>query len=210
MIVPVLNKDIHVYFPSFVMHRKIEDAAALNQGLAAYSRTLRAQVAGVQKSNYGGWQSDPTLFSASEPCVQQLKAAVVQAVRDLTAATFALPPAAFAFEDRLAAWVNINETGDYNALHNHFAATWSGTYYVEAGETAAERPSSGVLELMDPRGLTIDANAPALSHLTRVAFNPEPGLLLVFPGYLSHLVHPYAGKTPRISIAFNALVRRTA
>ena len=32
---------------------------------------------------------------------------------------------------------------------------------------------------------------------------PTPGLLLVFPSFVYHGVHPYRGSKPRISIAFN-------
>ena len=47
-----------------------------------------------------------------------------------------------------------------------------------------------------------------LGHQSRIVIAPEPGLLVIFPGYLTHFVHPYAGATPRISIAFNTRVQR--
>ena len=33
---------------------------------------------------------------------------------------------------------------------------------------------------------------------------PEAGLLVIFPSWLYHWVHPYGGQTPRIAVSFNA------
>jgi hypothetical protein len=41
-----------------------------------------------------------------------------------------------------------------------------------------------------------------------VAVSPAEGMLLLFPAWLDHFVHPHAGSEPRISIAFNALLVR--
>ena len=32
---------------------------------------------------------------------------------------------------------------------------------------------------------------------------PRTGMLLVFPGWLSHFVHPYTGSRPRVSLSAN-------
>jgi hypothetical protein len=36
---------------------------------------------------------------------------------------------------------------------------------------------------------------------------PLPGTALLFPSGVEHLVDPYRGKTPRISLSFNSFVR---
>ena len=41
----------------------------------------------------------------------------------------------------------------------------------------------------------------------RMLIRPTPGLLVMFPSWLYHFVHPMASDTPRISIAFNATWR---
>ena len=38
----------------------------------------------------------------------------------------------------------------------------------------------------------------------RIVIRPVPGLLVLFPSWLYHFVHPSTADTPRISIAFNA------
>lgn len=209
MFVPILNREIHVYFPTCVMRRRLPDAETLNAALAAYCRTSRATAPGVQKSNHGGWQSEPTLFVDPDPAVAPLREAVLRALVDLSALVFGTPTQSIAIEDNLTAWININEAGDYNAHHVHLPATWSGVYYVEVGVPPADaRPNSGDLELFDPRGQGLDGTGATFSHQSRILVTPEPGLLVIFPGYLEHFVHPYAGTTPRISIAFNARMRR--
>ena len=35
---------------------------------------------------------------------------------------------------------------------------------------------------------------------------PEAGLLVIFPSWLYHWVHPYVGPTPRIAVSFNVAV----
>ena len=35
---------------------------------------------------------------------------------------------------------------------------------------------------------------------------PQAGLLVLFPSWLYHWVHPYVGETPRIAVSFNATV----
>ena len=43
-----------------------------------------------------------------------------------------------------------------------------------------------------------------ISSVPMTAFvKPEPGLMVLFPSYLPHMVYVHQGKRPRISIAFN-------
>jgi hypothetical protein len=40
----------------------------------------------------------------------------------------------------------------------------------------------------------------------RYLIDPAPGLMIVFPSWLKHMVHPYYGTGERISVAFNVEV----
>ena len=40
----------------------------------------------------------------------------------------------------------------------------------------------------------------------RLTIDPEPGLMLMFPSWLRHAVHPFMGKGERITVAFNLAV----
>jgi hypothetical protein len=46
--------------------------------------------------------------------------------------------------------------------------------------------------------------APGDPYGEPVRVRPVAGLLVVFPNWLYHWVHPYTGQTPRIAISFNA------
>ena len=43
----------------------------------------------------------------------------------------------------------------------------------------------------------------------RHLIDPTPGLMVLFPSWLQHFVHPFFGKGERISIAFNAMTAET-
>jgi hypothetical protein len=51
---------------------------------------------------------------------------------------------------------------------------------------------------MDPR--------PGNVHGGKEVITPEPGLLIMFPGWLQHYVNAYYGDGERISIAWNLTV----
>ena len=67
-----------------------------------------------------------------------------------------------------------------------------------------DQPLSGVLEFLDPRAGVEAVTAPGDPYGEPFRVRPQAGLLVVFPSWLYHWVHPYAGQTPRIAISFNA------
>ena len=71
------------------------------------------------------------------------------------------------------------------------------------GEPDTHSPVNGRLELIDPRaGANLLAPASSMLH-GRFLIAPTPGLMVMFPSWLFHLVHPFHGQGARISIAFN-------
>ena len=70
------------------------------------------------------------------------------------------------------------------------------------GETAGQdlrKDGPGI----DPRPGPHGGPLPTHAFNRPLIIDPEPGMLLMFPGWLLHYVHPYRGTTPRVSIAFN-------
>ena len=55
----------------------------------------------------------------------------------------------------------------------------------------------------DPNRARTNAFFPELSA-SDVLYQPEPGLMILFPSHVPHAVPPHRGPRPRISIAFNA------
>jgi uncharacterized protein (TIGR02466 family) len=100
------------------------------------------------------------------------------------------------------AWAMVMTDGDHTIVHEHGDAHWSSTYYVDAGDADLERtPDSGAFAVLDPRrgGRALPGIDPGPTFTIR----PRTGMLVVFPGWLQHYVHPYRGTRPRISIACN-------
>src|SRR5260370_18835012 len=73
-----------------------------------------------------------------------------------------------------------------------------------------EQPLSGMLEFLNPRAGAEAVSAPGDPYGEPFRVRPQAGLLVVFPSWLYHWVHPYAGETPRIAISFNATIRAHA
>jgi uncharacterized protein (TIGR02466 family) len=109
------------------------------------------------------------------------------------------------FNCRIDGWANVARHSHYHSLHNHPNCLWSSSYYVSAGEPDPDTPFNGRLELIDPR---TGANTllPENNMLqARYVIAPTPGLMVLFPSWLNHLVHPFFGQGTRISIAFNVM-----
>jgi Putative 2OG-Fe(II) oxygenase len=106
--------------------------------------------------------------------------------------------AATRFGWKVSAWANLNHAGDWNKMHFHSGSTWSGTYYVAGGDPAPpDRPGSGNLAFLDPllvaQMIFFSGILPQFHEV-----RPRPGLMVLFPSYLQHIVHPYLGERPRI------------
>lgn len=114
----------------------------------------------------------------------------------------------------LQAWANINRRGDYHNLHNHPRSYLSGTYYVcmpdpaEIGRGNRSDLNPGAISFYDPRA---QANMLAIRGDAQIdpeyRVNPEPGLLLLWPSFLHHMVHPNMSDQIRISVSFNVVLK---
>lgn len=113
----------------------------------------------------------------------------------------------------LQGWANVNRLGDYHDPHNHPYAYLSGTYYVRVPDSRAQlrnradvRP--GCITFYDPRGavnMTAIKGDPQIEPEFTVS--PKPGMVLLWPAFVMHYVHPNLSDEPRISISFNLIVK---
>jgi uncharacterized protein (TIGR02466 family) len=209
--------DVRLAFATLFLQRQLNDMLPHNEALARLALDLRSSPSTIRGSNYGGWQSDKTVFEREEPGLFALRQHITAAVRDLTAIPYQRATGNLRVRARLDGWINVIAHGDYNTPHFHAGSTWSGVYYIRAGDAAAApsassraggNGSSGAIEFLDPRP-ACEMNAGSQAHAQRLLVHPRDGLLLVFPGYLGHFVHPYFGKGERISLAFNCTVSTT-
>jgi uncharacterized protein (TIGR02466 family) len=112
---------------------------------------------------------------------------------------------------QIAAWANVNEQGDYNMIHNHSGGVWSGVYYVDTGTPDPEHLYSGVLTFRNPTLAALAIDNLRVPEPIRQFFradhsiSPRTGLMVVFPSWLEHQVHPYYGSGQRLSISWDAI-----
>jgi len=195
-----LDANLSVIFGTPIYVRKSFLEPAANEGLEKAIHARAATEQGVRVSNAGGWQSQADLFDWPEPEITKLGAALDRAVQEFV--FFGRQGAKDQKELKLwkAGWANINRAGDYNILHNHPGQDLAAIYYVKASVSAG---SGGQLELRDPRPAAAFCNFPKLFSAGPLQLAPEPGMLVMFPSWVEHMVHPHHGAEDRISIAVN-------
>ncbi len=203
MLEPVASERLF-YTP--LLRFRLPDHAALDAALLAEGARLRGDSAGANKSNRGGWHSDGNLFDNPAEPVQTLRRAALLSVMEATrSVTSKVDPEHL--ETKLFAWMNMNPTGGFNAPHTHPGAHWSGVYYVR--QPKVDTGNSGMIEFLDPR-----SDLPAWRVLQSRAFRskrkirPEAGEIVLFPSYLVHWVYPNEAGGERVTVAFNATLRK--
>jgi uncharacterized protein (TIGR02466 family) len=156
------------------------------------------------------FESRFNLFRWPEPCVQQLRAFVLDAVARMVMETTPLKRADLAhlkFQNHT--WFHISRYAGSFVAHNHPLASWSAVYCVRPGESVPEQPMSGILRFMDTRpgaGAYVDpANAPLhrAYAMRPLELRLSAGQLVIFPSYVFHEVTPFYGRDTRITVASN-------
>ena len=189
-------------FPTLIGRVRVPDAESMNLELQQLILAEERSHPSVGRSNIGGWHSREDLLQRSEPSIAALTTWLTWAVGRMIDASAGVRK--FKGTLSLSAWATVCRSGAYHAPHSHPDSAWSGVYYVEAGMRNADRPFSGMLEFLDPRSGIEAVTAPGDPYGEPLRVVPESGLLVIFPSWLYHWVHPYAGETPRIAVSFNA------
>ncbi len=205
MVYVPITPELSVAFGTPISMRMVANPAALNEPLERAILARRAKGEANRISNIGGWQSMPDLLDWPEPAIGILAAEVdqsVQLVMGLPAILEQRPPGKRATYQAYG-WANVNRSGDYNTLHMHPGNHWSIVYYVATGMPSPDPPMNGRLELRDPRPAATFARMPGFRCGQPITIGPQPGMMLAFPSWIEHWVHPFHGEGNRISIALN-------
>lgn len=162
--------------------------------------------AGVRQSNVGGWHSAPDLLERRSGPFPALATLLVDGLRAVLAAECAARgrPADPALRIAGFSWAMVMERGHYSQPHHHGEAHWACAFYVDAGEPDGAAPA-GHLSFLDPRG-SVGRADPLDLFPGRQDVRPVDGLLVYFPGWLLHHVHPHQGARPRVSISANLVL----
>lgn len=190
------------YFSVPIYEKMLPGFCENRQELIDTLSQMRKQDTGVNRSNLGGWHSHDRLHLSEDPTTRNLMHSI------LSVATACIDD----FEqDRdygrivmTQAWANVNDTHNWNVPHMHLPSDWSGVLYVsveppDESDSGAAKP--GDIMFFNPMPMS-----PRYKRPTTVNYTPREGLLLLFPGYLLHMVAPHNASRPRISISFNIKV----
>jgi len=190
--------ELHQYFATPVVTDQLDDAASLNEALAASILAQRDADAGLKLSNRGGWHSRRDFPTWAGEAGQRLMKHALQ-----LANAFVVPRKGAQVEWAVDAWANASERGNLNAPHVHSGTYWSVVYYVQVGDG-----EGGELILHDPRMPGLRMHAPHLRFKDngpegRIKIQPRAGEMILFPAWLWHSVEPWDGEGTRISVAMN-------
>lgn len=181
--------------------RLFEEIKEFNFYLEKIVLGLKDKDIGISKSNCIGWHSTGNLFHFFPVELDELHQVITQFISDYVAE---LNPTANQVSVELFAWANILEKGGYHNVHNHPNCHLSGVYYINPGEPDPHNLNSGLIGFSDPRAGASMVSSSYLDFGASYQYTPEAGMLLMFPAYLSHWVHPFTGEGKRITISFNA------
>lgn len=203
-------------FPTFVVKRQWEEAAELNALLKEHIALDRKEdPEGIYRSNSAGcWHSKDSCLQRYGKAGAKLNDMFGQAFHMMAKAHGMPKDAEVVFN--LNAWTMVYGDRHYAAVHLHPNCHFSGVYYVDAGPKPKELPQatgvtrkSGDLEFVDTRS-TGGHQVQGLRLLPDAKYSAKTGLMLTFPQWLPHYVHPVHGRGERIAIACNAKVTKLA
>jgi uncharacterized protein (TIGR02466 family) len=203
--------EVHHLFSAPLLQLQVAGAQALNKELRQVILRKRELVPSERMSNAGGWQSPKDLQHSDDPHVRELLKRIDLAVYIIMGECLGEETAHSLTRWGLKVWANVNESGDYNTIHNHAGGVWSGVYYVDHGTSDPAHPYGGFLSFKSPTMAALATNNLQVPEPVRRLFpheyliQPQSGLMLVFPSWLEHQVYPYFGTEPRISISWDVV-----
>lgn len=204
------SSQVEHQFPTCAMSRMYEGVDDLNRRLSALMLKLEKEARDVSAttSTVGGFQTDNSLLSRSEPEIVKLAQMIGESVEAYLGQLFQVecfkPPSGLKIE--VWGWgINMRE-GDINTQHVHPNAKVSGTYYVSMPPPKAKEKNpmkpEGAIIFTDPRPRANMNRLP--NQITDITVPPRPGQMILFPSYLEHFVLPFRGSGVRTCVAFNA------
>jgi len=190
-------------WPTKLLRRRLADCEEPNRALLKLVRDMDKA-----NKNLTTDYRDNNLLNLDDPATNWLRegvnASIIQYLKTIGIG--------YGVDWQIHAWANINRLGDYHDSHNHPHCYLSGTYYVkvpttrDAGSRKDLRPNH--ITFYDPRaGVNMLAikDDPYIDPEFTVL--PEPGLLMLWPSFLHHFVHPNLSKETRVSISFNIVLK---
>ena len=152
---------------------------------------------GAFKSNQHGWQSQPLNPD------HEFASMIMEAVKNHFV-TERIYKDCVGLQ-LLNLWINISGKHAYNSKHDHPGSHLSGVVWVKIP------PNSGRLEFEAPFSFTREKEFENYNEKVKerynvysmIYYNPQPGMMVIFPSDLKHEVMSNKSNEDRISISFN-------
>ena len=212
------NPNLVELWPVTFIRRKLDDHERINRELIALFRDYQAR---HPRKGPGYISPDTFANDLDDPPISTLKQFLMDGVYEISMALNARywQQAGLKSLDVnvTGLWFQISNDYTFHETHVHGNCSWSGVYYVQAGDSsrsAADRGENGM-----PNGITrfygpeMEYSAGGhgdwgnyyLHHNSYTSY-PEDGVALIFPSHIKHAVFPYSGKEDRIIVSFHAQV----
>lgn len=194
----------HTLWPTLLLERDLPKHEPVDAGLLQLIEAMERDNQNLTTDYLGG-----NLLARPEPPVQWLRDAINETIIEY----FDHLEMGYPINWTLQGWANVNRTGDYHDPHNHPHSYLSGTYYVQVPVSAPAIGSrrdvrSGCISFYDPRGavnMTAIRRDPNIE--AEYTVRPRAGLMVLWPAFLQHFVHPNLTGEPRVSISFNVVLK---
>jgi uncharacterized protein (TIGR02466 family) len=202
-IIKPFQNDVFMFMPP--------DPTGLCEQITAVLLEESRTTPGIARSNKGAWHSVPDLtLRKTEPFLAFFSFLTGHIHFCTTKLAESRNETLLPHRWAAHAWGTVMNKDDYMTQHHHADSHWSAVWYADVGdESPSNHPDAGSISFTDPRG----AITPFPSMNLRPSVmnvRPKTGMLLVFPGFLSHCVYPYLGDKPRVSVACNFRMELTA
>jgi len=206
------TQETEVHYPTTVVQRQFQGVDSLNQALFAiieslserYANTPQNAVSSGLISTQGGYQTatNLNLFTLKHEAITRFRdEMVLPAASDYLDQVFG--DQSEKFNPWPDGWANLLSGGDWQRPHFHptHRNVVCGVYYVHVPEQKPE--PQGNIEFFNPIQASVNHGFPSTRRLL-----PQEGLMILFPPWYIHYVHPFQGDGKRAIIAFDILAQR--
>jgi len=206
--VNIISSEFENHYPVVVLKKRFSDIDKLNNGLADHILSMESRYKDTEANaarddaiaTEGGYQTatQNNLFSEQDQAVAAFKHTILlPTVDEYLQRLFG--DEYMSLRARPFGWANILRQGDWQRPHMHASSrnVASGVYYVRVPE---ERSPHGCIDFVNPLPVSLHHGYTPCQRV-----QPEAGMMLLFPPYHMHYVHPVTSTVPRIVIAFDVV-----
>ena len=119
----------------------------MNKELKEIILKKEKEMPSTSKSNQGGWQSEGDFFRWDGESIEKVYNLFLKLIESSTKKLDFIQTIPMDFH--IYGWANVNRKGHSNIAHIHPMSTWSGTYYVDAGDDL-DKSKCGLFEAFNP------------------------------------------------------------